>query len=348
MSIELQQVLPLIEFLASTPSADNSQPWHFSVSEQALRVSYREVKADVFGPDGHGSLMAFGAMRENAMQYVRNYEVRASLSEIPTGRALLEMTWNGALPARSAAHDRLPVMQRHTNRFPFKTDALPDAVLGMLKGLSEQGTRCVLVDQPESRARFAQAFDTASSARFCTPDLHEWLLGSLRFSADEVAAGDGLDIATLPLPPGGGAMMRTLRPWPRMRALNRIGLYRMFAAIETQPIRVAPLIVSIVGRADRQGTLDAGQLMQRAWIDLNAAGCAVQPVYVLTDHRSRLDAGRVPVEWTGRVRDALVDVESLLGVTPGERLHIAMRVGLPSRAAPRARRLPLDQLVSLS
>lgn len=333
----------LLELLSITPSADNSQPWRFHVKPGRIEVSYRTVPGDVFGVGGHGSLMAFGAMRENLARHIRFHGLDVTLSEFLTSDTPMTLTWSGELPASQPL--QADIRDRHTNRFPFRRDALPAPAVAAIRNETLNAARCIVMLPGDGLTRLATAVEQCSRARFRSHELHDWLMGSLRFTPDEVAAGDGLDISTLPLPPGGAQLMRWLKPWSRMSALNGIGLYRMFAAMEAKPLLAAPAIACIVGPDSAAGTLDAGQLAQRIWVMANSDGFAVQPVYVLTDHRSRLTDGRVPKEWSAEIGDALADVDRVLNIGSGERLHMAFRIGRPTRQAPRSRRLPLEHIV---
>lgn len=333
----------LLTWLATTPSADNSQPWGFALGSNTLRVHYRRPVVDVFGPTGHATCLAFGAMRQIASDYARYHGIDLSLSEIPTAELMMEVSWPAQPGLPADAGEQAPALLRHTNRFAYKRAAIASDVLERMSGLELPGSRLVFLTDGGKRRMFGEAFQRCAQARFSTPELHEWLMSSLRFTPEAVAQGDGLDIASLPLPPGGGAMMRALTPWSRMAFLNRFGLYRMFAAIEAAHVKEAPLLLAVVG--DGNASFNAGGLMQQAWVALNASGVAVQPYYVATDLRTRLDAGTLPANWAAPVGEALASIESVCDVGPGERLHVVLRAGLPTRDAPRSRRLPLERLL---
>jgi hypothetical protein len=185
-----------------------------------------------------------------------------------------------------------------------------------------------------------------SRIRFQTREVHEWLAASLRFTEEEVARGDGLDVRSLDLPPGGAAFLKFIAPWSRMEALNRIGAYKAMAAIEAQPIRRGPAIVAIIGPHDYRSCIDAGRLMTRIWTDLNVKGLAVHPYYVVADQLQRRREGKVPAHCVEQAEELAEQCRRFFELGPDETLHMLMRVGYPTREAPRSRRLPLEQVVT--
>ena len=56
-----------IQYAVTSPSADNSQPWVFSVEGDTVVCKYRHTGGaeDPFGANGHGTLIAAGALHEN-------------------------------------------------------------------------------------------------------------------------------------------------------------------------------------------------------------------------------------------------------------------------------------------
>lgn len=161
---------------------------------------------------------------------------------------------------------------------------------------------------------------------------------------DAVDSGDGLDLATLNLPLGGSYFMRFISEWRRMKMLNQFGVYKALAFTETQLLGTSPGLICIVGNADFDGVIDAGRLLARVWIDLNAKGYAVHPYYVITDQLLRLRAATIPDEMIERVNNISIELPSLLAMQPGEMLHMLLRVGLPSVNPQRSRRLPLHDV----
>lgn len=338
---EMNRFLMAARAMSAAPSADNSQPCRIEQLGDEIEVSYRPHEGkDPFGVAGHGTLISVGAVAENLAQIsgLSTVAWRREMDGAPYFRA--------QIPASPFPGDLdHPLFARHTNRFPFTTPAPEADLLGTLGAMTQGAARLHLAVGAPSFEPLASAARVCCHARFCTRDLHEWLMGSLRFGEEEVARGDGLDIRTVNLPPGGGLFMRFIQDWSRMAVLNKLHIYRIMAQAEIQSLTNASMIVSVVGSGATPDIPDAGRLMQRAWIELNRRGWAVHPYYVIADQQTRLQDGRLASSpWEPRVRKAVDGLSAHLGLGRGERLHIMLRVGKPTRTPVRSLRLPLSKV----
>jgi hypothetical protein len=182
----------------------------------------------------------------------------------------------------------------------------------------------------------------ASEIRFQTREVHEWLASSLRFSQAEISRGDGLDVRTLDLPPGGGLFLRLIANWRRMSIFNRFRAYQLLAEIDSRPIQKAPGIVVIIARRDKADCIDAGRIMVRTWSELNGREIAVHPYYVVSDQLTRLEERSIPAGLEPRAEDIRRELKRLLALSDDETLHMLLRIGYPTREPVRSRRLPID------
>jgi hypothetical protein len=215
-------------------------------------------------------------------------------------------------------------------------------VVQELKESRENSNRAVLVDGDRQKRGLIRLVRLCSEARFCNRLLHEWLIGSLRFTPEEAARGDGLDVRTLGLPPGGTQFMRFISDWRRLEALNRLGAYKLLAFSEVALLTAAPALLCVVGPADARSAIDAGRLMTRLWTNVNLKGIAVHPYYVVTDQINRLRAGSLAAGFESKIAEVDEEMRRLLVLQPGETLHMILRVGYPKTEPLRSRRLPLE------
>lgn len=339
----MSRLSTVLEAANHAPSADNSQPWQLNWDGNMLTVHFRPHPGiDPFGPGGHATLLSIGALAENLAQALPEQTETICVNDLTRGAPYFSIRVDQT-PAPSI-HTEPALFKRHTNRYRFGSE-LPDADLlrGVL-GLADSPTKLHEVITHHDRGIFADLTQTCCKARFCNRELHDWLMGSLRFSDMEADKGDGLDIATLDLPPGGGWFMKMIRPWPRMALLNTVGMYHLMALAEALPLRQAPLIIAISGPDSPEGAFAAGRSMERIWIHLNQLGWAVHPYYVVADQETRLRAGLLPDEWKMPIVEALDKLVALLELKPGNRLHMALRVGRPTRTPKRSRRLPIERI----
>ncbi len=238
-----------------------------------------------------------------------------------------------------------PIFNRHTHRYPVAPIPCWPTSSPRWGRFGRKGCASSPVTDRARIGALAAGVRVASEARFKTRELHDWLMGSLRWSAEEVARGDGLDLRTLHLPPGGGLLLRSLADWRRMSAFNRIGGYRMPAGIEAGLVGKAPLLVAVVGPQQRSDVLNAGRLMERAWLLLDRAGHRGAPRRPARPAPAAgLGQGIAGVRREDRGRRRRTPETLSLG--PDETLHMLLRIGYPEATPVWSLRLPPESVVA--
>jgi hypothetical protein len=340
-----------VRFLAeagrAAPSADNGQPWRFRWGN-TFDVYFRQATGEheLLSAEHPATQIALGAVIENLAQAAVAIGLPFDGSAVKAAAdqpiAQLTVDTGAAVPhdARS-----LPLFGRHTNRFPFTSSPLPASLLAWASDQREGSARCLVWEDSEHIRALARLVRQASEARFQTQEIHEWLGQSLRFTSDEVARGDGLDVATLHLPPGGRQMLRATRDWKRMRLFNRFGAYKGFARAEAAAVSKAPALLAILALDTPGSAVAGGRLLERVWIEFNRLGIAMQPYFVITDQLYRLQHGSVPARLIPLVERTKEALDAMLG-RDNRRMLILLRVGRPKVQPPRALRLPLGTILS--
>ncbi len=330
----------VLEAARWAPSADNSQPWRLTWDGKTLAVGYDAPRAEnaTFASENPATLVAMGALLENVLQAAAATEIGLERLAHSTDEYFRLRISPG--PSSSEGRPDHPLFLRHTNRLPVRADPLPPALSDALTGHCQGAARVVVLAGTQNINSIARLVGDASAIRFRTREINEWLGRSLRFTPREVDSADGLDVATLNLPPGGRGLLRVIADWRRMEKLNRLGAYKLLAAIEAKSVANASAVVAIVGSGDSNCALDAGQLIERVWIDINRQGLAVQPFYVVADQLFRRDEGVLPQGLESR-GDALASAtEGVFGLA-GQKLYMLLRIGYPIRTPIKSRRLPL-------
>jgi len=327
--------------LGRTPSADNSQPWTFSIRGQALHCEGQPGAVD--GPQAvmtaHSQLMTGGAMHEAMSAQLPDAAIRGTVQSGQSGAWSLSVELAAVSKHwRKASHDAL--LQRHTNRLAYR----PDPVLWRPEAFGlDEDIQLHLIEPGEEHRLIARAVEQSAQARFQCRELHEWLHGSLRWTEAEVERGDGLDIRTLGLPYPARALLHFLAPWSRQRRLNALGLYKVLAANEAAGIRHAPALLAITGPSHSSAVYSAGRAMLNAWTSLNAAGYAVHPYYVITDMTNRLRAHRLDADLAGLVQGSDATLRGALPrMQADHQLHMLLRIGRPVADVARSIRKPAD------
>ena len=339
----------LLRAAQATPSADNSQPWCFSLGERMFSVAFDSERVGdcLFGPTSPATLLAVGGLVENIRETARVLGIDVqieSLIDSPTvGFPYLKVYLRQAF--KEQIPEDLAVFSRHTNRFPFHSRAIDGETLRLISSLQEAPARLCLISDSDQIRKISKLVTTASEIRFQIKEIHLWLIQSLRFSEDEAAKGDGLDMNTLLLPLGGKALLRLLSDWKHMETFNRFGGYKLLAREEAKLISKAPALVAVTAPRNTAGLLASGQLIARAWTSLNAKKVAVHPYFVISDQLNRLQEGVIPPKLVEKAKTVQKGCQQVFDYHEGESLHMLLRVGYPKLDPQRSRRLPLEVLI---
>jgi hypothetical protein len=330
------------------PSADNSQPWRFYWSGTNLTVKYdtQRVLGKTFGPQDHATLLAIGAVKENILQMsdFLNAEIEELRPANTSEYFHFKFKFRRSENSQVAEHS---LFERHTNRWPYNPASIPTQVISSLGRMSQGQCQALVFGERDIIQRIAGWIRIASEARFQLRDVHEFLGGSLRFTNEEASRGDGLDVRTLPLPPGGKTLLRFIKDWDRLAFLNRFGCHKFLSLKEAKPVFEATHLIAISGPGSLADILDAGALMERVWIHLNSKGIAVQPYYVVTDQIERLNSSKVPAHLKPDLENLRSDVIEFLN-SAGTRIHMLLRIGYPRTRPFRSMRLPLENVTEAS
>ncbi|MEW9899130.1 hypothetical protein ABWL39_10915 [Chitinivorax sp. PXF-14] len=330
----------LMEAARWAPSPDNMQPWRFLRRPDGFDVHFDATAAagTTFPLEAEATQISLGAIEENLRQaaQVIGAEVQLHRHDSDTLRLRAEIT---TLPDPRRLETELPLFRRHTNRYPFRPSPVPDAVQAHVAAMHEPGAQLQLMQDKRQLQAWSDIVRRAGELRFQNMEIMGWLAHSLRFKPEDADHGDGLDIRTFDLPPGGTLMLHMISSAPCLRAANRVGAYKLLAAIEARPIAAGPLLIAILRDDNRDAMRAAGALMERAWITLNEAGLAVQPYYVVADQLRRQETGQLDAAH----RQAALDLARRCQLQLGEQRPLAMllRVGWPCHTVTRSQRKPL-------
>ena len=238
--------------------------------------------------------------------------------------------------------------RRCTCRKMYSTRRVVEASLDALtKAAESPRTRMDwVVDRPGIRT-VARLITISDRVRFEYEPFHNEVFRQLRFSAEEVErTRDGLDIRTLELPPGTGAVLRFLRPWKRMQWLHRLG----FGSLLTMPSAVSVLRSGAIGvlsvaEPTVAEIVQGGRAMQRMWLATTAEGLAIQPLgslSVFVAHVEQLHAQKLSRRHEERITDLIRRCNELIPAIKGRTTLAWFRVGYASPPKYRSLRRPVE------
>lgn len=348
-----EQLLNLCEAAHNAPSADNSQPWRFIVSTDKITIIYDtpRVLNKTFAADNIATRISMGSVVESIAQTCVEHKIKFTVDTSPIISngitSYARFSFDQKLLEKFTLKKTSTASIRHTNRFAYK-DQQPSNqdVEALIDKLNVDSTNIKWIEDRDYIKDIATLIKTASEIRFQTPQVHEWLMQSLRFGTRQDTE-DGLHISTLDLPPLGGAFMKFITPWERTAFLNKVGMYKLMAAIEAQPISNAPGLMSFSCKNTPQAQLQAGRDSFKLWAALNKIGLAVHPYFVITDQITRLHNNIVPKNLIPLARRLEEETHKLFNLEAEENICMILRVGYPKKQAVRSRRLNFMDVVSI-
>lgn len=327
-----------IDLAVTAPSADNSQPWQFVNAGNRWEVVYHHAGTkDLFGPTGHATLLSTGALSYNLEQICGTSNTSSAID--PLGNWRLSFV----PPDRICEATEHALRQRHTNRHPF-IGPIHSSPIEQIA--ADNQLKLQFISAPSSIRKIAKAIAICSELRFKNEELHEWLFSSLRWSSSEAEIGDGLDLRTLHLPPGGRAFMKFISYWPRMSLLNFLGISKLMAHVDSLPVSNAPALLVISSKQEPTLTWQAGKTLAEIWTKLNQTGVAVHPYYVITDIAHRLQKNKLDKAAAGLAKKALSISRTTLNLEADELPHIILRIGFPTRHPERSKRKNVDSFIT--
>jgi nitroreductase len=348
-----KQLLNLCEVAHNAPSADNSQPWHFIVSKNKITIIYDKSRVlnKTFAANNIATLLSLGSVIEAISKTCIECNIAHTLDS--TLRISHDSTSYACFSFDQSMSENFTITKdssaniRHTNRFAYKAQPLEKSLIdNLIANTNSNATNINWFDDKTKIKDISSLIKKASEIRFQTPEVHEWLMQSLRFGKQK-RNEDGLHISTLDLPPLGGIFMKFIAPWKRTQILNKFGLYKVMAAIEARPISKASGLIALSCGNTPEAQLQAGRDLFTLWLKLNKAGIAVHPYFVITDQITRLHSNTIPSALVAQAVTLEGKTCKTFNLKEDENLCMLFRVGYPKKNVVRSKRLNFMNIVSI-
>lgn len=285
----------------AAPSADNSQPWRFAWSGDALDLRIDDSRSGRVSDTRYVlSDLAAGACLENMVIHARSLGYSADLQTFPNPDDELwvaRIRWRRDPACDQAEPLAAAIEQRHTDRsFPWRGPITADTQARLdTQAQLIPGQRLYWPPTPRERNAALKVIRQAETLRFRSPTLHAELFSSIRFSAGwNAGCEEGLAPATLAVEPPMRPAFKAMRHPALMRTLNRLGAASALGWRSAWlPIRLSPgLCLLVIPSTARADVLAGGRALQRVWLEATVAGLSVQPYAAA----GVLSLGFVPVE----------------------------------------------------
>ncbi|HKQ29874.1 MAG TPA: Rv1355c family protein [Burkholderiales bacterium] len=272
----------LVEYAVLAPSGGNAQPWEFRVVDGDIECwQHANVEPAAFDPTGAANELAIGAAVENIDLAARAMGFATDVHWCDAGRLRCRLSFAPAPIAIDPLLDQIPT--RCTNRFLGDARPLaPDALTSLRACAQATGTRLLLVEEQEARNELADLVGAADRLRVLSERMLADLAGELRWTPQEVARGDGLDVRTLGLRAGELATLRLLTRSPAMKLLAQMRGGRRIESVSRERVRRASAVALLVREGGgSQRFFAGGRALQRVWLLATELGLAVAPTTTL-------------------------------------------------------------------
>lgn len=342
---------PLIEAAVLAPSGDNTQPWRFVVDRDAMRIDFLVDERRDPSPMNAGQRMArlaVGAALENALRAGRHLGWDVETQPACSG-ALASLRIVG----RDAPHKAIDpvILSRCTNRRPFDARPLSAGTIGWLKrsivGFPEMDHRWVF---DRSRIeRLASLIGRADAAMLSDPTMRAAFLSSVRYDAavDE-AVLEGLCVGALELARAQRIALRFVSRVPD-RVLKASGFRAICARAARHLVsRSSGLCVITEPLGTPASEIQAGRVLERAWLAMTEQAMAVQPMMspaILENLVRRGGCDGVDSLDYNAASNLVKEFKSVLALREQDRLAFIMRFGFAGPPSARTGRRPLDDVM---
>jgi len=270
------------------PSGDNAQPWKFGADGDTIRVFIdQDADRSFFNVRQMASIVSSGAVIENMVIAATGCGLRAHVTELPDGgeadlRATIKL-----VPSDEPRDGLLDaVWTRHTNRTMYLKRPLMEAALDLLtESVSGfEGARLHVLRGKPKLGELARVVRTADLLRVSHRGLHEHFHSMVRRSEDEAEEkGDGFPLKNLEAGVAGELFLKLSRPWVVMKALNTVGMGRIFASAAARGLHHCSAAALLTVDGTLPGDFfTGGRALERAWLTMTDLGLDMQPMTAIT------------------------------------------------------------------
>ncbi|WP_431839869.1 Rv1355c family protein [Gordonia hongkongensis] len=345
-AIEAMTDRELVVYAASrAPSAGNQQPWQIIADDDAVTIVLDRTRTSTLDVEHRASAVAVGAALYNAQVAAAARGVLDDIEIVDAadtlaGRARLKGIDTGSRSA-DAETELDALLARGTRRGVGDGSPLSASDLVRLHdAATSDRTRLVALDDRADIDRYASIIARSDRARFLTHELHREMFAEL---TTDPAAAEGIDVASLDLPPAMAGMLDVLRRADVMALLDEWGGGAALGADAGARAASSSAILVLV----QQGTTPAdylrgGIVAQQLWVAAERLGFAVHPMtptflYAGDDATARTLSSNHGDELAA-LRDEMLETWPL---DAGEAPTIVLRLSRTDAPVEVSRRLPV-------
>ena len=334
----------ILQLAVHAPSGDNSQPWRFEVRDSVIDIyNLPEKDNPILNYRQGGSYIAHGALVENILLAAGKFGCAAELFPFPTPA---NEAHTARISLKQADVQASPlvdfILRRHTNRRPYRSDALSNEQLSLLMACVRE-----LSSAGEVSFTFTQEAAPKQTLGACASSIEQVILESellhgLLFKdvvwsqAEESKRRSGMFIKTMELAQPQRLAFRLASHWKVIKAMNALGLSRLIARQDAKLYATGAGMGVLLVRESAGGRdfLLVGRALQRIWLTATQLGLHLQPLAGLLFAAMTLEGGG-EAQFSSRHADIIRAsdraIRETLRLGPDRRVAMMFRLG---QAAP--------------
>ncbi len=345
-----EDILKIIKDGTLAPSGENCQPWKFFVDGSKISIfNLPERDQSIYNFAQKGSYVSNGALIENMFISASKLGYVAKADIFPDERQpelVAVVTLEKAESKYDSLYESIP--KRHTNRKDYNSKKLTSeqkSALILAAKESSFGEMKIIDDQP-SLGILGKALAVNERVIFENKALHDFFYGHILWKEEEQQKAGGFYIKTLEFLPHQLKGVKLFKSWPLLNILNKIGKVSQVIAKENAEkyARSGALALFLVKGKSKKEYVNAGRMMERAWLKATELGISVQPCTGVLYFMENIWAGNDKVfsrEHQEIIKRAYKDISESFGAE-GFTTPMLFRLGFSEPSSARAMRMEAE------
>lgn len=291
------EIKQLIEAGAKAPSGGNAQAWLVNAYYNGFKIYVDPERSRTFLDVGRfASYLSLGSFLENLLLKadIMGLEFTVSLNqEREKIGPVINLILNNRYTQKLEKNDHLGnyIGKRTTNRKMYNGEIIGVYLINKLKKsldikINNKKQKNIVsfhsIYREEEKKHLADILGKADRIRTVNDTLFKQLMKELRFSKDEIqSTRDGIDVNTMEFPGNIIKMIKLMSEHPNLRKVIPKTAFEQ----QAKPLLKGSshlCCLSLEKPVTPEKMIDAGQILERVWLEATRLGLALQPWTVVT------------------------------------------------------------------
>ncbi|OGF45763.1 MAG: hypothetical protein A2452_01710 [Candidatus Firestonebacteria bacterium RIFOXYC2_FULL_39_67] len=358
--VDLKKVINnIIEDAVRAPSGFNRQPWKFVLNEKSNSLDiYMKKAISYLDPDNIGVYISIGAVIENirisagnngfstSCEYFSKKEEKCLTARIRFIKLKIEEDGQDLYSC---------INKRATNRRPFiPFKKIPLNISDYLKeeGSIRQNSKLAFISDKKDINKIAVIAKKVDCIRYGNMNMHKEFFSKIHFSKKESGNRKGLDKKHLGLGWLGCLFFSFLKPWKRMKFLNKYIKMNHLMALSTYFLVKSSASIGFLYRENSTtgDFVKGGEDLEHLWLAVTKSGLSLQPIgslLVFFERIKKSENNGFTVEENRVLKSLYEEFKTIFPVSDKNGLVLVFRVGYGFRLKELSLRRPVKEVLTL-